>query len=86
MEDNNIGYVITIQTKELGECYLMDRQGVTSKLRGAKIYHDDMYAKSELSDLLKMHHGESDDFSFFSNPKNLGIKKVEVKIFDEVII
>ncbi len=76
MNDNE-GYVICVQCS-LGECYVSDRDGVTSKIKAAYIYHDDIYVKSELNRIIEEYKNIKDHF--FSDKTKLSIKKVEINI------
>ena len=77
MKDNQ-AFVICVQTEELGECYLGQRDGVTSKIRGAVFYHDDMYAKSELNRVLMEYKNTNN--TLLNDDKKLSIKMVEINI------
>ena len=77
MKDNQ-AFVICVQTEELGECYLGQRDGVTSKIRSAVFYHDDMYAKSELDRVVKEYKNTNN--TFFNDNSKLSIKMVEINI------
>ena len=76
MKDNQ-AFVICVQT-ELGECYLGQRDGVMSKIRGAVFYHDDMYAKSELDRVINEFKNTNN--TFFNDSGKLSIKMVEINI------
>ena len=71
-KDNQV-FIICVQT-EIGECYLGQRDGVVSKIRGAIFYHDDMYAKSELDRVVKEFKNTNN--TFFNDSSNLSIKMV----------
>lgn len=78
--ENNKGYIICVKTISLGECYLGHYDGVVSKLHSAIIYHDDIYVKSDLDRIIKKY--KNTENSFFYNPKNLSIKKIEINIVE----
>ncbi len=73
--ENNKAFIIAIQT-EIGECYLGQRDGVMSKIKGAVFYHDDMYANYELNRI----KSEYKNNPFFIDESKLSIKKVEINI------
>ena len=77
MKDNQ-AFVICVQTEQLGECYLGQRDGVMSKIRGAVFYHDDMYAKSELDRVVNEYKNTNN--TFFNDNSKLSIKMVEINI------
>ena len=76
MEDNQ-AFVICVQT-EIRECYLGQRDGVMSKIRGAVFYHDDMYAKSELDRVINEFKNTNN--TFLNDSNKLSIKMVEINI------
>lgn len=76
MKDNQ-AFVICVQT-EIGECYLGQRDGVMSKIRGAVFYHDEIYAKSELDRVIKEFKNTNN--TFFNDSSKLSVKMVEINI------
>jgi len=76
MKDNQ-AFVICVQTNELGECYLGQRDSVVSKIKGAVFHHDEMYVKSELNRIIEEY--KNTDFTFFNDDSKLSIKMVEIK-------
>jgi hypothetical protein len=78
MKDNQ-AYVISIDTP-LGECYLGERDGAMTKIRGSIFYHDEMYASAELARVIDKYKGSAN--TFLNNENNLHIKLVEISESD----
>lgn len=78
MEQNekNEAFVIVVKTESLGECYLSERDVVVSKIHGAKLYHDEIYVKSDLSRVAYQYKGTQ--CAWLNDEKNLSIKKVVI--------
>ena len=73
--ENNKGFVICIKSGDK-EYYLGQRDGVMVKIIGAVIYHDEMYADSELRRVRNTYRGTENPF--FNNIDNLSIQPIEI--------
>ena len=77
---NNQAFVICVQTKELGECYVGRNYIVVSKIKSAVFYHDELFAKSELNDIVREYKNTQN--AFLNDDSKLSIKKVEINIIN----
>lgn len=78
MEQNekNEAFVIVVKTESLGECYLSERDVVVSKIHCAKMYHDEIYVKSDLWRVIREY--KDTQCAWLNDEKNLSIKKVVI--------
>lgn len=76
MKDNE-AYIICIKTPN--DCYLGHDDIVVTRMRSAKLYHDNMYAQSELNRVLNKYS----NLQHFQDLEKLSIKKVEINFVND---
>lgn len=78
MENNekNEAYVIVVETGMSHECYLGENDVVVSKIHGARMYHDEIYIKSDLQRIISKYKNKQ--CAWLNDEKNLSIKKIVI--------